>query len=243
VTLAGMRVVDRQGLVVATSREDMGLSLAAQEEVAAALAGRPVSVLRARQVTPDQPRGATSISRTGAIRVFVAQPVTEGGAVISAVLLSRTPPGVDQALHGKRWEIGTLAAALLLIAGGLALFTAYTVSRPVGPVTAQARAAAAGGDPPPGRRRRLRAARGGRGGGRPLPRRRPTGGDRGAGDPRRHRRGGAALGAREPARQCAPACRAGARVTIAWREAAGGVELLPGRPGAAFRLSLPGCPA
>jgi len=148
VTLAGMRVVDRQGVVVATSGEDAGLSLAELPEVTAALAGRPSSTLRARQVASDQPRGAASISRSAAFRVFVAQPVVERGDVIGAVLLSRTPPSIEQTLHHKRREIGLLIAALVLAAGGLALFTATTVSRPIQAVTEQARAVAAGATPP-----------------------------------------------------------------------------------------------
>jgi signal transduction histidine kinase len=146
VTLAGMRVLDRAGVIVASSREELGLSLAAQEEVAAALAGRPAAALRARQVGPNQPDGG--ISRGAAIRVFVAQPVLEGGAVIGAVLLSRTPAGIEQALRGKSGVIGFTVAALLALAGGVALFTAATVSRPIQAVTAQARAVAAGGGLP-----------------------------------------------------------------------------------------------
>jgi signal transduction histidine kinase len=148
VTLAAMRVLDRQGVVVAASGEGLGFSLAAMPEVAEALAGRPASTLRARSVTSDQRRGAASISRSAAFRVFVAQPISERGEVIGAVLLSRTPPSIEQTLHHKRREIGLLVAALLLAAGGLALFTATTVSRPIQAVTAQARAVAAGAPPP-----------------------------------------------------------------------------------------------
>lgn len=153
VTLAGMRVLDRQGVVVATSREEIGLSLAAQEEVAAALRGEGRAVLRARQ--PAQGVGATSISRAAPFRVFVAEPVRDAdGAVIGAVLLSRTPASIDQALYGKRWEIAALALALLLGAGGIAGFTAYTVSRPITAVAEQARAVAAGARVEEGRVRR-----------------------------------------------------------------------------------------
>ncbi|RVT95348.1 HAMP domain-containing protein [Rhodovarius crocodyli] len=154
VTLAAMRVLDRQGVVVASSREELGLSLAAQPEVAAALQGQPISVLRARVVAGDQPRGATSLSRSGSIRVFVAHPVLEQGEVIGAVLLSRTPPGVDQALYGKRWHIAGLVLVLLLVAGALAFVISYTVSRPIRDVADRARLVAAGGRLPPGRVRR-----------------------------------------------------------------------------------------
>lgn len=142
ITLAGMRVTDAAGIVVASSGGEMGLSLAGRAEVAAALAGRPAAVLRDR---PPQPGvGSASISRAAPFRVFLAHPVLEGGAVIGVVVLSRTPASIDQALYGKRWEVAGLAAALLLVAGGLALVIAYTVSRPIEAVAAQARAVAAG---------------------------------------------------------------------------------------------------
>ncbi len=151
-TLAAMRLLDRNGVVVASSGEEMGLSLAAQEEVAAALAGQPASGLRQR---PERSRvRPSSISRSATLRVFVAQPVWQDGVVVGAVLLSRTPPTLDQALWPKRWELAGLLAALLAAAGLLALFTAYTVSRPIQAVAAQARAVAAGARVPLLRTRR-----------------------------------------------------------------------------------------
>ena len=142
ITLAGMRVTDGAGIVVTSSGGEMGLTLAGRAEVAAALAGRPAAVLRDR---PPQPGvGSASISRAAPFRVFLAHPVLDGGAVIGVVVLSRTPASIDQALYGKRWEVAGLAAALLLVAGGLALVIAYTVSRPIEAVAAQARAVAAG---------------------------------------------------------------------------------------------------
>ncbi|MGG5822999.1 ATP-binding protein [Falsiroseomonas sp. HW251] len=150
-TLAAMRILDARGIVVASSGGDAGLSLADQKEVSDALAGRAAAVIRARVLSPDQPTGSGGISRAAAIRVFVAQPVTQDGRVIGAVLLSRTPVSLDQALRGKRAEIAIAAAILLLLAGAVALFTATTVSRPIQAVTAQARAVAAGGALPEGR--------------------------------------------------------------------------------------------
>ncbi len=142
ITLAGMRITDAAGIVVASSGGEMGRSLAERAEVAAALAGRPAAVLRDR---PPQPGvGSASISRAAPFRVFVAHPVMEGAEVIGVVVLSRTPASIDQALYGKRWEMAGLAAALLLAAGGLALVIAYTVSRPIEAVAAQARAVAEG---------------------------------------------------------------------------------------------------
>ena len=152
ITLAGMRILDPAGIVVATSGGEAGQSLAGREEVAAALAGRDSSVLRQRPAQPGV--GAASISRAAPFRVFVAQPVRQDGAVIGVVLLSRTPASIEQALHGKRWELAGLGAALLVAAGLLAFFTAYTVGRPIQSVAAQARAVAAGARVPLLRTRR-----------------------------------------------------------------------------------------
>lgn len=153
ITLAGMRVTDHAGIVVATSGGERGLSLAGLEEVAAALAGNPASRLRARR-EPATPAGLASISRAAPFRVFVALPVRAGPHVIGAVGLSRTPSSIGQALYGKRWALAGLAFALVLVAAALAGFTAYTVGRPIRAVAEQAKAVAAGARVPMQRTRR-----------------------------------------------------------------------------------------
>ena len=142
VTLAAMRVTDQAGTVVATTGGEAGQALHGLEEVATALAGEPASRIRSRQavVVAD----SASISRAAPFRVFVALPVREGEHVIGAVLLSRTPSSIRQALHGKRWDLAGLALALLAAAAALAGFTAYAVSRPIRAVADQARAVASG---------------------------------------------------------------------------------------------------
>ena len=142
-TLAGIRVVDAFGTVVATSGGELGLSLASQEEVKAALAGVPVSSLRQRQITGERP-ALSSISRGADLRVFVAVPALEGNRVLGAVLLSRTPRTLGQALYHKRWPLVALLGVLLAAGIGIAVFTALTVSRPIREIVAQARRAAAG---------------------------------------------------------------------------------------------------
>ena len=154
VTLAGMRVVDARGIVVASTGRELGLSLAGQAEVASALAGHPTSVLRARIPAPGEPPNPASISRGARVRVFVALPVVERAHVLGAVMLSRTPASIEQALYGKRWHLAGLALLLLTAGVATALFTAYTVSRPIRAVTAQAKAVAAGARVPLARTRR-----------------------------------------------------------------------------------------
>jgi len=142
-TLAGIRVVDSAGIVVATSGEELGLSLAAQEEVQAALAGLPISSLRRRQLAGDRP-ALSSISRGADLRVFVAVPALQDDRVLGAVVLSRTPRTLDQALYNKRGSLLILIGIMLVAGVGFAVFTALTISRPIREIVAQARRAAAG---------------------------------------------------------------------------------------------------
>jgi signal transduction histidine kinase len=130
VTLAGIRVVDHEGTVVATTRSELGLNLVHREEVARALQGVPVSVMRKR--VSDEPRPpADSLSRGTGIRVFVAMPVVDGDRVWGAVLLSRTPMSVRQSLYRLRWHIPTGAVLLVALVILVALLTSRTIGRPM----------------------------------------------------------------------------------------------------------------
>lgn len=142
-TLAGIRIVDTAGIVVASTAGEIGQSLIAQHEVAAALAGAAVSTLRNRTIEGEKP-SLDSISRASTRRVFFALPAVEGGRVLGAVMLSRTPRSIGQALYGKRYQLGMLA--LILLGGGalVAWATALTVSRPVRAVMLQAHRAVGG---------------------------------------------------------------------------------------------------
>lgn len=129
-TLAGIRVVDEQGVVVATTRTELGRSLAHLEEVRRALRGENVSLMRQR-VSDEPPPPLDSISRGTQLRVFVGFAVLEGDRVRGAVILSRTPQAVSQSLYTLRWHI--LAAGLLLLALNalISLVTSQTVTRPM----------------------------------------------------------------------------------------------------------------
>ena len=143
-TLAGIRILDPRGVVVvATADEDVGLSLAAQEEVAEALRGAPKAVLRERRV-PAADYGWDSISRNTALRVFVAVPVLAEGRVLGAVLVSRTPRNIIQTLYSKRVALLELALVLIAAVVALAWFAGYTVVRPTRQLAAMARRVARG---------------------------------------------------------------------------------------------------
>jgi signal transduction histidine kinase len=64
--------------------------------------------------------------------------------VLGAVVLSRTPRSILEALYGKRWHLAGLAAVLIGSVVLLASFTAFTISRPLRAVMLQARRVARG---------------------------------------------------------------------------------------------------
>ncbi|WP_292249523.1 histidine kinase dimerization/phospho-acceptor domain-containing protein, partial [Mesorhizobium sp.] len=128
-TLAGFRLLDPRGVVIA-GREEIGQSLADVAEVRAALAGRYASALRLR--IPNQPTPPLySVSRGTRVRVFVAMPVAVEGRIAGVVYLSRTPNNIVKHLYGERGKV-TLAA--IAIVGGtllIGLVFLRTVSRPI----------------------------------------------------------------------------------------------------------------
>jgi signal transduction histidine kinase len=110
VTLAGFRLLDPNGIVIA-GREEVGLSLAHLEEVAEALQGRFGAALRVRISKHDQPP-LYSISRGTGIRVFTAMPVVVRDQVAGIVYASRTPSNVFKNLFEHR---GKVALAVLFM--------------------------------------------------------------------------------------------------------------------------------
>lgn len=142
-TLAGMRILDYRGVIVATTGSDLGRSMLNHEEAQRALTGEYVSLMRQRGTSSARPP-LDSISRGARIRVAVAVPILHGGRVIGAVTLLRTPSNIQQALRGKRRELIWAGSALLLVVLGLSLFTAVMIGRPVRAVITQARRAARG---------------------------------------------------------------------------------------------------
>lgn len=129
VTLAGFRLLDPQGVVIA-GREELGQSLAHVEEVAAALHGRFAAALRLR-VSKNAPPPLYSLSRGTGVRVFTAMPVVIDGRVAAVLYSSRTPSNVFRHLYEERGKVvaaGLSVAALTLLIG-LAFHRAIT--RPV----------------------------------------------------------------------------------------------------------------
>lgn len=117
--LSAIRILDRNGRVV-LGRDDVGLSYAALPEVRDALAGRTATVLRQRG--DYQPRyWVEFMSRAAGIRVHHVRPVVVGGAVVGAVMVSRSPRGLFLGIYQDRGRIllgtGLIFGTLVVLAG------------------------------------------------------------------------------------------------------------------------------
>jgi signal transduction histidine kinase len=141
-TLTGFRLLDANGVVIA-GREEVGLSLAALEEVRAARAGWFQAVMRVRE-RETAPPPLYSISRGTSIRVFVAYPVFVDGHVRGVVYVSRTPDNIFRQLYAERERVA--AAALLVLAGAAAIGIVFvrTITRPMRDLARRAEAITSG---------------------------------------------------------------------------------------------------
>jgi two-component system, OmpR family, sensor histidine kinase CreC len=138
VTLAGLRILDAHGVVIAGGNE-LGLSLAHVEEVARALGGQYSSVMRLR-VRDQPPPSLYSVTRGTSVRVFTAMPVRAGGEVVGVVYASRTPNNIIKNLDAEHRRI---VAALAAVAG-VTLVVGFlfwrTITRPMQALIAHMRA-------------------------------------------------------------------------------------------------------
>lgn len=128
-TLAGMRLLDRQGTVL-VGREERGLSLAHIPEVAKALRGNYASMLRTRISTSADPP-IWSISRGTDIRVFTAFPVLRDGEVLGVIYLSRTPLSILKRIYEVRFEIAAMGLVILVPTLLLGLLVSAAIARPI----------------------------------------------------------------------------------------------------------------
>ena len=129
VTLAGFRILDPRGVVIA-GRDEIGQSLAHIEEVVTALQGQYRAVLRIRK--PDKPPPPIySISRGVGVHVFSAMPVIVNNRVAGVIYTSRTPNNIFDHLYQERRKfiLAALAVVFATIIIGLVFFR--TITRPM----------------------------------------------------------------------------------------------------------------
>ena len=132
-TLAGMRILDEHGIVVA-GRGEINMSLAHVEEVKSALEGKYTSVLRER-ISDEPPPSIASISRGTGVRVFTAFPIINSGGdkdkVLGVVYLSRTPQNILKHLYGIKEKVFVILLLLFVLTGLVVLFISSRLSRPI----------------------------------------------------------------------------------------------------------------
>ncbi|HUS54760.1 MAG TPA: ATP-binding protein [Thermohalobaculum sp.] len=141
-TLAGMRLLDYRGVVIA-GRGEVGRSLADVDEVRDALDGRHRSVIRERILDEPTP-SYTSISRGTGIRIFVAYPVIEDARLWGVVYMSRTPNNILHHLYGSLYRLLAIGALILGLTLLIAWITSRTLLRPIRALSEQARDLAEG---------------------------------------------------------------------------------------------------
>lgn len=139
-TLAGVRLVDARGVVVASSGDELGEDLFDRPEVQQALEGSPALSVRPRPPPTRQP--LASPSRRAEVRLFLGQPVRVGDEVVGAVVLSRTPREEIQALYHliPAW-VALLALGTTML---ISLFAGFRFSRSIRILEATTRRLATG---------------------------------------------------------------------------------------------------
>jgi signal transduction histidine kinase len=129
VTLAGYRILDPHGVVIA-GRQEVGQSLAHINEVAAALRGEYRAVLRTR--IPDKPPPPIySISRGVGVHVFSAMPVIVDNKVAGVIYTSRTPNNIFQHFYDERIKFVLAASTVMLSTILIGFVFSRTVTRPM----------------------------------------------------------------------------------------------------------------
>ncbi len=149
-TLAGFRVVDDRGIVVASSGGVVGDDISEDEEVRTALAGSTGLALRARPTQGSRSQSLSSPSRQSNVRVFVARPVRlqnrAQSELLGAVVLSRTPREEWQTLWQMAPQLWFGAVAAVVTTTGMAFVSGYFLSRSLSRL-AQVGGRLAAGDP------------------------------------------------------------------------------------------------
>jgi len=129
-TLASIRIVNADGVVISSTNLTNNISLSNRPEVMAALKGNRQALLRKRKLTHDTP-SAHSISRSADFRVYVIQPIEYQGKVIAAVVLSRTPKNLYQLLGRYKLSIAAYVFFVLLTVWIIATLTSFTIKKPI----------------------------------------------------------------------------------------------------------------
>ncbi|WP_298887540.1 ATP-binding protein [uncultured Bradyrhizobium sp.] len=129
VTLAGFRILDPQGVVIA-GRQEVGQSLVHIEEVSDALHGQYRATLRNR--VPDKPPPPIySFSRGLGVHVFSAMPVIVNNRVAGVIYTTRTPNNIFDLLYQERVKFVLAGLAVILGTIAIGLVFSRTITLPM----------------------------------------------------------------------------------------------------------------
>jgi len=142
-TLASIRILDYNGVVVASTGSELGERLTNREEIQHALQGKPESLMRQHVATHPIPT-LSRISRNTCIRVFVTTPIILHHRLAAIISLSRTPKNFWQAMYEKRYILLYTSVVLFAIVIGVSLITSFRIGRPIHALIRQAELAARG---------------------------------------------------------------------------------------------------
>jgi signal transduction histidine kinase len=147
-TLAGIRIVNDAGVVVASSGKTVGEDLSDDEEVRTALAGSQGLAIKPREPVPLTRRtdlaSRESKSRHADVRVFVAVPIVKDGTVLGAVVLSRTPREEWQTFWQMAPRLTAGALLALALTSMLSVFAGWRAARSLRLLAAASERIAAG---------------------------------------------------------------------------------------------------
>jgi two-component system sensor histidine kinase CreC len=129
ITLAGFRLLDPQGVVIA-GREEVGLSLGHIEEIKQALQGRYKAVLRTR-ISNEPPPPLYSLSRGTSVRIFAAMPVIVQDHVAGVIYASRTPNNIIKHIYDQQRKLILAGLSVLGATLIIGLIFSRAITRPI----------------------------------------------------------------------------------------------------------------
>jgi signal transduction histidine kinase len=128
-TLAAIRILDRQGIVV-LGRGDLRKSYAHLPEVRGALAGETRTVIR-RRGQYELRYALEMLSRASMVRVHYVRPVIVEGRIIGVLMLSRSPRGLFLGIYQDRGKIALGVALIFMTLLVLAGLLSRGITRPI----------------------------------------------------------------------------------------------------------------
>jgi len=144
-TLAGIRILDVDGMIVATTGWTKKQSLISMPDVVEALNGSTSRVIRKRKPLQQEPKSfLSSISRTSDIRIYLTYPIVIKKRIVGAVHLMRTPANVYQNIYQNKELFIAYGLFLVAILLAISFFMAYAITWPIKALVQQAKKATDG---------------------------------------------------------------------------------------------------